>query len=282
MPTSAPNLPASALVPATPSPRVRAGFAWYGERLLRRSFAAVRLAHGSDDALRALAGLAGGPLLLAYSHASWWDPIVGAFLWRRHFADRPVFAPMDARELARFRFMRKLGLFGIDPDDPGSIDAMGAYLAAETKASPRAVVAITPQGRFTDPRDELVVRPGAAALAAHLGAAGAASVAIEYAFWNDRLPEVFVRVERIARPAAGSTASWQRAIVAAMRGNAESLAAAVRARDASAFQVAVGKGAGAHPVYDLWLRIRGKGRSIDTAHRRSASADLPAMEGGAR
>ncbi|MBL9147690.1 MAG: lysophospholipid acyltransferase family protein [Phycisphaerae bacterium] len=282
MSDATPKPSASALVPATPSARVRAGFAWYAERLLRRSFATVRLAQGSDDALRALAGTTGGPLLLAYSHASWWDPIVGTFLWRRHFADRPAFAPMDARELARFQFMRKLGLFGIDPDDPASIEAMSAYLVAETKAAPRAVIAITPQGRFTDPRDELVVRPGAAALASHLGVQAAASVAIEYAFWNERLPEVFVRVERVARPTAPSTASWHRSIVAAMRGNAESLAALVRARDASAFQAALGKGAGAHPVYDLWLRLRGKGRSIDTSHRHAAPADLATADGGSR
>ena len=63
---------------------------------------------------------------------------------------------------------------------------------------------------------------------------------------------------------------------------AESLATAVRARDVSAFQVALGKGAGAHPVYDLWLRLRGKGRSIDTSHRNPAPVDLATADGGVR
>ncbi|MFO0829652.1 MAG: lysophospholipid acyltransferase family protein [Phycisphaerales bacterium] len=258
------------LLPATPNPRVRRVFTWYAERMLRRRFHAIRAVRGGGAALADVAA-ARGPTLLVLSHSSWWDPIVASLLWRRWFAPREVVAPMDRRELERFRFMRKLGMFGIDPDDPASLAAMQAYVIERLVDAPDAVVMLTPQGRFADPREPIVVRPGAASLAAHAGIARAASVAIEYAFWNDQRPEVFLRVEPIEAPASPTTTAWQRAIAAAMRGNAQSLASAVRGRDASQFEAIVGGAARIQPVYDLWLALTGRSRAIDVGHRESAS-----------
>lgn len=270
------------LTPATPSPRVQRVFAWYAERLLRRRFAAVRYAPGSEAALQAAAS-ADAPVLLVMSHASWWDPIVGAFLWRRWMPTRATFAPMDAHELNRFRFMRKLGLFGIDPDDPRSLPAMVDYLRARVAESPRALLAITPQGRFTDPRSPLVIRPGAAAVAARLGVRHAMAVAVEYAFWSDQKPEVFLRATPIAAPVdagpgvrgSSRVGDWQEAITGTMARNGEALASLVIARDPTPFTDALRSKASVHPVYDLWLSMTGRGRSID-ATRWSAQATTAA------
>jgi hypothetical protein len=251
---------------------VAAVFAWYAERLLRRSFHAVRALPGSHDALAAV-GAAPGPGLLVMTHASWWDPIVGAFLWRRAFRGRPVLAPMDRRELERFRFMRKLGLFGIDPDDPGSMAAMLGYVGHEVRSDPQTVLMLTPQGRFTDPRDPLVVRPGAAALAARLGVGSAVAVAVEYAFGRERKPEVFLAARLIDVAPPGRVASWQRSIVEAMQGTSQQLAGAVRRRDESRFEEWLGGASSVHPVYDWWLRLRGKRSGIEVDHR------LPQPEG---
>ena len=35
---------------------------------------------------------------------------------------------MDREQLERFRFFRRIGMFGIDPDDPESLEAMRTYV----------------------------------------------------------------------------------------------------------------------------------------------------------
>ncbi len=273
------NRSAELLDPATPDLRVRRVFSWYSERLLRRSFATVRAMPGSVEFLSALDPLDEG-VCLVMSHTAWWDPIVGAMLWRRAFPSRSVLAPMDRKELARFRFMRKLGLFGIDPDRPGSMPAMLAYLESSFATMRKPTLAVTPQGRFTDVREPLRIRPGAAAAIARLGFGRAVAIAVEYGFWNDKKPEVFLRCEPIERPARPTTSQWHRAIESGMRCNGDALALAVRARDPNAFVDLIGGRASVHPVYDAWLWMTGRGRSIETQHRvrQQHAAPLPIGE----
>jgi 1-acyl-sn-glycerol-3-phosphate acyltransferase len=277
----------SGLVPAQLNQRVRALFAWYAERLMRKRFAAVHMAQGSERVLQDVGDDRGrSPTLLVMSHAAWWDPIVGAILWRRYFPRVDVLAPMDARELARFRFMRNLGLFGIDPDEPSSCSAMTEYLAEVwsdmVRRSPtdprRLMVMITPQGRFTDPRLPVVARPGAAAVASRLGVERALAVAIEYAFWNEKNPEVFLRATSIEPPSRRSLLGWQRSIADTMEANRLALSDAVIARDPAAFTDLLSKRSGVHPVYDLWLRLTGRGRGIETDHRRGPSQRHASIE----
>jgi 1-acyl-sn-glycerol-3-phosphate acyltransferase len=262
------------LLSARPSPPVRRWFAWYAERLLRKSFAALRALPDADAALAAL-GERARPTLLVTTHSSWWDPIVIALLWRRYAAGRPLLAPMDRASLQRFRFFRRLGVFGIDPDDPRSLEAMATYVVAECAARPDTLVAVTPQGRFTDPREPIVLRPGAARLAALMHPGCAVAVAIEYAFWTDRKPELFLGAARIARLEAASTASWQRALADGLRTTAARLAEAVRSRDEASFVPLVAGagrgGSGNHPIYDLWLRGTGRSTSIEVGHRAGAA-----------
>lgn len=258
------------LVPARPSPVVRRWFAWYAERLLRKSFAALRALPDADAALAPL-GDRGRPTLLVTTHSSWWDPIVVALLWRRYAAERPLLAPMDRASLERFRFFRRLGVFGIDPDDPRSLEAMARYVVAESGARRDTLVAVTPQGRFTDPRDPIVLRPGAARLASLLQPGAAVAVALEYAFWTDRKPELFLAAARVERPEVASTASWQRALGEGLASAAARLAEAVRSRDETRFVPLVAgaarRGSGNHPIYDLWLRATGRSTAIEVAHR---------------
>jgi 1-acyl-sn-glycerol-3-phosphate acyltransferase len=250
-----------ALIPATPSPRVRNVFAAMVAGMMRRKFHAVRLARGSREVL---ASVDSGerPALVVMNHVSWWDPILLIVAWREFFPSRPPYGPIDGNELKRFAIFRKVGLFGVDPDDPATLEAMRAYLAGEAAREPRLALCVTPQGKFVDVRDELVVRPGAAAMAAALRVDRAVSISVEYGFWVDQKPEVFVRAERIDC-AEGGTIAWQKRIVTAMRGNQSALAALVRARDASAFEPLAPsfrpKVSGTNPVYDLWLRLTGRG-----------------------
>lgn len=249
------------------NPRFAGFFGWYAQRLLRRRFHAVRLANGSGAALGAIASCE-APVLVAMSHASWWDPMLAVALWRRFFPSRANVSPMDATQLAKFRILRTLGIFGIDPDDPTSFEAMGAYLRRRIGEMRRPTVILTPQGRFVDPREPAVPRPGAAALLASTPGMRAWSVAVEYGFWVDQKPEVFVRAVEVPAPAEPRTASWQRALQEAMESNRVALGAAVRAREPGAFECLCGGDASrVHPVYDAWRALVGRSGGIDTSHR---------------
>jgi hypothetical protein len=175
---------------------------------------------------------------------------------------------MDSRELARFRFLTRLGIFGIDPDDPASLPEMVRHVEARLSAMPRGTFIVTPQGRFTDVRDPVTLRPGAASVLAAIPGMQAWCVAVEYGFWVDARPEVFIRVERVPEPAEVRRAAWQGALQGAMQRNADALSMAVRARQVHRFTTALGGEARVHPVYDLWLRARGRSRAIEVEHRR--------------
>ena len=249
------------------SPRFAAFFGWYAGRQLAGRFHAVRLARGSVAELAALRET-DGPALVALSHASWWDPMVAVWLHRRFFPNRGNVTPMDARELARFRFLTRLGIFGIDPDDPASLPAMVRHVEARLSSMPRGTFVVTPQGRFTDVREPVALRPGAASVLAGVRGMQAWCVAVEYAFWVDARPEIFIRVQRVPAPAESRRAAWQVALQSAMQDNADALAHAVRSRQAERFDGVLGGEARVHPVYDLWLRVRGRSRGIEVGHRR--------------
>lgn len=261
-----------ALIPAEPSPRVARVFAAMVARKMRGAFHTVRLARGSRAVL---AGVDGGarPALVVLNHASWWDPILALVVARGFFPSRAPYGPMDRDELARFGILKKVGIFGIDPDDSASLEAMRAYLVELAAREPRFALVLTPQGHFADVRDEVVPRPGAAAMAATLAPDRAVSIAIEYGFWVDQKPEIFVRAASIDC-ASGGTLAWQRRITAAMRENQAALATLVRARDAAAFEPLAGafapRGTGTNPVYDLWLRMTGRRGTTELGEAREA------------
>ena len=250
-----------ALIPASPSPRVRAVFTGMVASMTRRKFHAVRIARGSRAVLASVDGGA-RPALVVMNHSSWWDPIVALLAWRVCFPSRPPFGPIDRDELKRFAIFRKVGLFGVDPDDPAMLEAMRGYLAELARAEPRLALVVTPQGKFVDVRDEVVPRPGAAAVAAALAPDRAVALAVEYGFWVDQKPEIFLRAQAISCDDGGML-SWQRRITAAMNENQRALAELVRTRDAAAFEPLsrqfAPKVSGTNPVYDLWLRVTGRG-----------------------
>lgn len=240
---------------------------WTRDKMLAKKFFAVRLERGSSAHLEALAGHA-GPVIAATNHVSWWDPLIMLGIHRLFWEQRTLRAPMDAAQLRRFRLFRKLGTFGLDPDDPASLEAMAAYVGGYFAGEPRPTLWINPQGRFADVREPVEVRPGAARLAASDARTKVVAVSMEYQFWLDQRPEVLLRVEpvepRRSEDGTATTAGWLRALRAAMTTNAERLAESAISRDPGRFECLVGGDATRiNPVYDLWLRLRGKSGSID-------------------
>jgi 1-acyl-sn-glycerol-3-phosphate acyltransferase len=258
MPASAQSSP---VVPGAYDARFVRFFAWYVRRMFAGKFHAFRIATGTRQVLASLADHA-GPAIVVMNHSSWWDPLVALMLGHHLCPLRTGCAPMDSRELAKFGILKKLGIFGIDPDDARSLPAMSRYVLDRFSTDQRATLWITPQGRFMDPREPVVLRPGAAAIAARASKVRVVSLSVEFAFWVDQKPEVFTRLAEVPAPASPSTAHWHSAMTEAMQTNADALAQLVRARDAAAFEHLLASDAprdgSINPAMDLWLRLRGK------------------------
>lgn len=248
---------------------------WCRENMLRKRFFAVRIAKENADAMRALAGHE-GPVLCLTNHVSWWDPLVMLVLHRTQLCtakrERTLRAPMDAAQLERFKFFCKLGTFGIDPDDPRSLELMTGMLRSYFADDDSATLWINTQGRFADVREPVVVRPGAARAAALDERSAAVCVQLEYTFWLDSKPELLVRFEPVD-PVRRNTPGWLRAIRAASEVNAARLAELAVARDPAGFEHLIGgEGANVHPLYGLLLRLRGKAGAIDDRRDRELAA----------
>jgi len=267
--TTAPIHPATSqeptLIPGASNPRFVAVFAWYVKRLLRKKFFALRLTDGSQKLLQEVRNTE-QPLLVLFTHSSWWDPLIGFFLGHKYMPERSAIAPMDAQQLQKFSFFRKVGIFGIDPENPASLVTMKQYVAQHFASNPRPSLFLTPQGRFADPRADLTIRPGAAAVAASHKGCIALAVCMEYAFWIDQNPEVFIHIRRINAD-GDSTPSWQRAIVRDMGEARGELASLVIARNPEMFDVIHGGPPSTNPLYDLYLRMRGRSNQISLDHR---------------
>ncbi len=242
-------------------------FSGYSARMLQKDFANVRLTVGSGAVLRSLEAH-DGPAIVAMNHASWWDPLVGLVLARMFAPTRVLASPIEAEQLAKFRFMRRLGLFGIEPEHPGAMDAFVSHGVHLFDREPRTLLGLTPQGLFTDVRPSVRLRPGAGALAARLDGVRVAAATCEYVFWADRKPELLIHARPCREPTLHSTAGWTRALTETMELGRQELAALSIERDRSAFEPLFGRaGASVHPVYDLLLRLRGKRAAIDPAVR---------------
>ena len=259
------------VLPERTSAGFRRMFSRYVERMMRRRFHAVRLLAGDERVLDEV-DASRRPTIILISHASWWDPLLGLLLWRRCFPNRDIFLPMDESQLRRFAFFRRIGVFGIDPDNPKSLDAMRRHVLDRFSESDTALLGLTPQGRFTDPREPVRLRPGAAAIAASLPEPPeVAVISVEYVFWQDARPEVLVSTVRVTPPEGTSTASWQRRFTDAMSAARDRLATAAIGRRPEDFNVIVGAGAKINPFMDAWLRWRGQSGGIE-ARRNSEAA----------
>lgn len=216
-----------------------------------------------------------GPLMIVMNHCAWWDVLVFVYFYGAFVPTRRVTAPMDRVQLQRFEMFRRLGVFGIDPDSARTLPAMVRYVQGEIQIDPRTVILLNPQGKFFDVRAPIEIRPGAAVLAAKIPNVRVVAAAVEYGFWTDSRPEMFLRLRDIATPTEPTTAGWQRAIALAMQSNADELAKCVIARDPNAFvSIIGGDKAKIHPVYDLWLRITGRKVGIDLSMRTKERATI--------
>lgn len=250
----------------TVSPLLWRLFARYTRRYLARAFHTIRL---SGCEARSLPP--DRPLIVYVNHPSWWDPLLCLFLAQYLFPARTHYAPMQAAALDRYRFFKRLGFFGVQTGTrQGGLTFLRVSQAVLQQ--PATALWVTPEGRFTDPRQRPVhLMPGIGQLATRLTQAVFLPMAIEYPFWEERFPEALVRVGEPCQSgglAFDNAAAWTQYFAGELGKTQDALAYDACQRQPDAFRIILQGRAGIGGVYDMWraLRARWRGESFTRQH----------------
>ena len=199
---------------------------------------------------------ASGSLIVYANHSSWWDPLMLVLMAQTVRPGLRHYAPMDAAALARYPIFRKLGIFPVEMST-----ARGAAMFLRTgKAVLQSggVLWLTPQGRFADPRSSpLAFKPGIGALAERMPGVPLLPMAVEYTFWDERLPEALVRfgeAVHVVGNQAGHTPMSQ--LEEALAREMLALQTASLARDARAFTPVLSGARGTGGLYGWARQVR--------------------------
>lgn len=221
-------------------------------RQMTGAFRAVRVAGGGLPVLPE-----GRPVIVYANHPSWWDPAFFIVLADRFFPGRHAYGPIDADALRRYRFMRRIGLFGVEPATrAGAVRFLD--VARRVLGDPGRMLWVTAQGSFADPRDRpLSLRPGVAHLMARVPEAVALPLAVEYPFWSEKRPEALAAFGApLDGRDGGHARDWSDRLEAGLTDTMDGLATRAAARDPAAFErLATGK-AGVGGVYAAVSRAR--------------------------
>lgn len=212
------------------------------------------------------------PLVVFANHPSWWDGVAFMLLSRRLFGERRMFIPMEAAALARYRFMQRLGVFGVEPASPRGAVAF-LRIAGRVLAPERAdMLWMNAPGRFSDPRERPVpIAPGLARLPELAPQACYLPLALDYPFWSERKAEMLAAFGPPLRGAALQAMPREaraEAFATALGGVMDRLAGEAIRRDPARFRVVEQGREGMGGIYDQWrhLRSRMAGRRFDPRH----------------
>ncbi len=241
-------------------------FVVYVRSYFRRHFTAVRTSSAGVSLSRI-----DGPLVVYSNHPSWWDPIHFLLLGHLEAPGRRVYGPMDAAALEKYRFFKRMGVFGVERDTRRGAAAF-LKTGRAILASPGASLWLTGQGRFTDPRQRPVrLMQGMAHLARSTANVTFVPLAVEYPFWDERQPEALSRFGNPIRVSDGRSRpadEWTRRLAFSLAETQDALAADARWRDPGRFRTLVSGRVGVGGIYDVWRRARAasRGRRFRPAH----------------
>jgi 1-acyl-sn-glycerol-3-phosphate acyltransferase len=236
----------------SPSRRAIALFSIYLRWQMRRHFHAMRVANAGRIPPQAQ------PLILFANRASWWDPLAAMVLGQTILPHREHYAPMDESAMAHHGIFRPMGFF---PVDNSSARGAGQLLRAgyQILARPGAALWVTPESQLQDVRKRpIVFRPGLGALMNRMGRMTCLPVAIEYVYWNERLPEILVNVGEPLEIGDGTVEdarTWTNLLSYAMAATLDELAMLAVERDPEAFETVLFGAGGIGSVYEMWKRF---------------------------
>ena len=237
-----------------PPPTISRFTLWFFRGIARgyfhRHFRAVRISGASHFTKTS------GPLIIYGNHSSWWDPMVSVRLAHKLMADRRHYAPMDAISLERYGILKHIGVFGIDLD---SVRGAARFLRTGLDVlTSGGVLWVTPQGRFADVRERpLVFKPGLATLAGRVpGGCTVLPLAIEYVFWNERMPEALLQFGEPIYVHEEPGPVIEERLKASLLETMETLKLKSIARDTSAFEILQRGRSGTGGFYSIGQRLK--------------------------
>lgn len=250
-------------------------FRWfqkYSRKYAAKHFHAVRLAKGSHS----IPKTDGAPLIFVLNHPSWWD-LITCFVLTNQLPDHKHFAPIDSAMLGKYGFFSRLGLFGIDSTPRGAAVFIRTVKAIFSK--PNRALWITAQGGFADPRKRpLELRPGVGAAASRLDSGWAIPIAVEYPFWNERTPEMLIRVGEPIRLGYRSwdAKEWTAHIETKLTETMDRLAEDAVSRSPDRFDDILTGRVGVGGVYDYWRTLVAglRGRRANLGHGEPKSREV--------
>jgi 1-acyl-sn-glycerol-3-phosphate acyltransferase len=246
-------------------------FRQIARRYFKRHFRAVRLSRG--ERFREIQG----PLIVYANHSSWWDPMVSVLLAAELMSGRKHYAPMDAGALERYGILKHIGIF---PVEMKTARGAAQFLRTGLKVlADGGVLWVTPQGRFADPRERpLEFKAGLATLAARVpGGCTVLPLAIEYTFWDERLPEALLHFGESVRVSGENVAEVQESLKTALLRTMEELEQMAVARSPDGFTLLRQGRAGVGGFYALGQRLMARLRGKRYQAEHTAFDDLDSI-----
>ncbi len=232
------------------------GFQRFLISYLRRNFHAVGV---HRDSLPVVDFPSDVPLIVYANHPSWWDPLIAQFLNKTLFPGRHFSAPIDAEALEQYRVFEKLGFYGVKLS---TTSGAAAFLKTSVSLMHEndTAIWITPEGRFADTRDHSAeLMPGLAHLCKRSDRAVAIPLALEYVFWDERLPVCLVSlgtpIETSAHPDWSKT-QWADELTSGLRNAQQRLTELAISRSSQPFDNLLrGKRRGGG-IYDACRKVK--------------------------
>lgn len=139
------------------------------------------------------------PILLYANHTSWWDGYMISVLMHELWRPTRSSLMVEAETLRKYSFLRYLGAFGVDRENPRDGIAAIQHAVASLSRQPHGVVAIFPQGKFYHPETRpLHFYNGAGLIAkqtvAATGTCALVPLALRYEFVREQKPEAFLHI----------------------------------------------------------------------------------------
>lgn len=182
----------STFIPARPSALAKAFWGWYFERTIRKTFHRVQIV-GLENVRRDV------PVLFACTHGSWWDAALTIVLSLR-VLHLDAIGMMEYKQLSRYRFFSRIGMFSVIRENPRSALASLRY-AANTLTSTSCALWMFPQGTLLHQEVRPIdCEPGIAILASMVPNAVVIPVAVRYEMLREQGGVVWLRFGRAIEP----------------------------------------------------------------------------------
>jgi hypothetical protein len=245
---------------AEPSRIHRRFFSWYFRRRARKAFARI-LVSGLDhlrpwSMQQAATDVPTTPLVLVANHTSWWDAVM-PILISLDALDHDAYGFMEGRQLDRYGFFRRLGMFSIDRENPRAAIRSLQYGADLVNGTSR-VLWIFPQGEIVpNDRRPIICYSGTSHLIRMLGQCTLAPIAFRYELLDDERPVGFARIGEVTsvNTAEGfSIASMTERITELLTGEVDQLRDDVIGRNTQDYEPLID---GTRSINEWWDSVRG-------------------------